>query len=232
MNNATLAILLASLVGSVHCAAMCGGFACFYTSGTVGRDVRRQSLTSTLPSHAMYNVGRLVAYSMLGAAAGSLGAHVTSAAAWIGIARGATIVAGLLMIGWSISHIASYHGAHIGALRAPLAWQRGVGSILNAIRNQRPATRAAATGLLTGLIPCGWLYVFVTTAGAAGSPLAGVRVMAIFWLGTLPALVAVGVGAQRLLAPLRARLPQMSAVVVLIMGLMAVSGRLVLTHVH
>jgi sulfite exporter TauE/SafE len=82
------------------------------------------------------------------------------------------------------------------------------------------------TGLFTTLLPCGWLYVFVAAAGGTGSVQTAMATMAIFWLGTLPALLAVGVGAQRLLAPFRRRLPALSATVVLIMGLLSMSGHL------
>jgi sulfite exporter TauE/SafE len=88
------------------------------------------------------------------------------------------------------------------------------------------AVRAGLTGLFTTLLPCGWLYVFVAAAGGTGSVRAAMATMAVFWLGTLPALVAVGVGAQRVLAPFRRRLPALSATVVLIMGLLSMSGHL------
>lgn len=87
------------------------------------------------------------------------------------------------------------------------------------------AIRAWLTGLVTTLLPCGWLYVFVATAGGAGSVRGGMLVMAAFWLGTVPALVAVGLGAQRLFAPLRVRLPMLSPAIVLVMGLLTISGR-------
>jgi sulfite exporter TauE/SafE len=39
--------------------------------------------------------------------------------------------------------------------------------------------------------------------------------MLAFWLGTVPALLGVGIGVGRLGAPLRARLPRLSAALVL-----------------
>jgi sulfite exporter TauE/SafE len=49
---------------------------------------------------------------------------------------------------------------------------------------------------------------------------------ALFLVGTAADLVAMGVGAQTLLAPFRRRLPAFSAAVVLVMGLLSMSGRL------
>ena len=54
----------------------------------------------------------------------------------------------------------------------------------------------------------------------------GMLVMALFWLGTVPALIAVGLGAQRVFGPLRRKLPALGALTVMLMGLLALSGRL------
>jgi len=232
MTAAPFAILGASLIGSVHCAAMCGGFVCFY----VGDATAAVSTSRALHAHAMYNVGRLLAYAVLGAAAGSLGGHITHLGALAGIARGAAIVSGSLLIAWAISDLMARSGvrmfARVRNVGVPLVWQRAAGSVLLRIRQQPPSVRALATGVLTGALPCGWLYVFVAAAGGAGSALGGVFFMAVFWLGTLPALVAVGIGAQRILVPFRERMPQLSAAVVLITGILTLSGRMAFTHVH
>ena len=221
MIAAALGILTASLLGSVHCAAMCGGFVCMYSSGT-GADA------ANVRAHALYNGGRLVSYLLLGALAGALGAGVTRVGSLAGVAKAATIVAGALMIAWGVSTIAAQRGMKLG-LGSPavsLRWQRTLGQLLNRIREQPVAVRAALTGLGTTLLPCGWLYVFVASAGGTGNVRDGVAVMALFWLGTVPALVAVGLGAQRVFGPLRRRLPTLGAVTVMLMGLLALSGRL------
>jgi len=217
-------ILVASLVGSVHCAGMCGGFVCFYTGSGSGTDA------AALRAHAMYNVGRLTSYLTLGAIAGAIGAGVSSLGAMAGLQHAAAVVAGALMVGWAISTIAAQRGVRLGALRAPESWQRAMGRVLHAVQEQPMATRAWLTGLLTTMLPCGWLYVFVATAGGSGSIRAGVLTMAVFWLGTVPALLAVGLGAQRLFGPLRQRLPMLSAALVLVMGLLSISGRFSMQH--
>ena len=217
-------ILVASLVGSVHCAGMCGGFVCFYTGSGSGTDA------AALRAHAMYNVGRLTSYLTLGAIAGAIGAGVSSLGAMAGVQHAAAVVAGALMVGWAISTIAAQRGVRLGALRAPESWQRAMGRVLHAVREQPMATRAWLTGLLTTRLPCGWLYVFVATAGGSGSIRAGVLTMAVFWLGTVPALLVVGLGAQRLFGPLRQRLPMLSATLVLVMGLLSISGRFSMQH--
>jgi sulfite exporter TauE/SafE len=216
----TAGVLVASLVGSVHCAGMCGGFVCFYSGSSTGTEA------AAIRAHAMYHLGRLASYLTLGAVAGLLGAGVSQAGALVGVSHAAAIVAGALMVAWALATIAAQRGIAIGAARAPEAWQRALGRVLQAVREQPIATRAALTGLFTTLLPCGWLYVFVATAGGTGSVPSALATMAVFWLGSVPALLAVGLGAQRLLAPFRRRLPAVSAVVVLVMGLLSMSGHL------
>jgi sulfite exporter TauE/SafE len=231
MIGATLGILTASLLGSVHCAAMCGGFVCLYAGSAQGDHA---PMRSQLASHALYNVGRLTSYLLLGAIAGAIGSGITSFGAWAGLGHAATIVAGALMIGWGISAIAAQRGIRLGVspTGVPLAWQRALGRVLQSVRGQPMGVRALFTGLGTTLLPCGWLYVFVATAGGSGSVRDGMLVMAVFWLGTVPALVAVGVGAQRVFGPFRRRLPTLGAVTVLLMGVLAVSGRLTMSNSH
>ncbi len=223
-------VLAASLVGSVHCAAMCGGFVCFYTgsepTGGAGRAADR-STAEVLHSHALYNVGRLLAYLTLGAIAGLIGSKVSDIGAVAGIQQAATIAAGLLMIMWALSTLAVQRGVSFGAAaRTPEAWRRLLGQVLFAVRSQPTPVRALLTGLLTTLLPCGWLYVFVAAAGGTGSVPSAMTMMAVFWLGTVPALLAIGLGAQTVLGSFRNRLPMVSAVVVLVMGLWSVANHL------
>ncbi|MEP6619581.1 MAG: sulfite exporter TauE/SafE family protein [bacterium] len=230
MFGSAAAILAASLLGSVHCAAMCGGFVCFYTGSALPG-------ASLVRAHALYNVGRLISYLFLGALAGAVGVGVTHLGALAGVGHAATIVAGTMMIGWALATFAVQRGIHIGLPSTPQWWQRFLGGALRRLGGRSLAVRALFTGLATTLLPCGWLYVFVAAAGGTGRMVDGMILMAVFWLGSVPAMVAIGMGAQRAFGPLRQRLPALGAMTVFVLGILAMSGRLVLTsglttHVH
>ena len=47
-------------------------------------------------------------------------------------------------------------------------------------------------GMLNGLLPCGFVYVFAITAASTGSAFWGAFVMLIFGLSTIPALFSLG----------------------------------------
>lgn len=212
-------VFVAGLLGSVHCAGMCGSFACLASGG----DARsgRRALTST----AAYNVGRLLSYALLGALAGAAGAGLDRVGAVAGFARPAAIAAGILLMLWGAASLAAALGVRVPMLDVPPTLASKVARAVRAVQERPPALRALAIGALSAALPCGWLYAFVATSAAAGSALAGAALMAAFWLGTLPLMAAVGLGAQRLLGRFRTRLPVLTASVLLLLGLLTAAGR-------
>ena len=216
MTALALTVLAASLVGSLHCAGMCGGFVAFYT----GAGGRRQGL-----GHAAYNIGRLAAYATLGALAGALGAALDLASAPAGIQRGAAVLAGALIALWGTRTLLETAGVRMARLEPPAALRGAVARGVAAVAAQPPVTRALVIGLLTGLLPCGWLYAFIVTAAGTGDPLRGAGLMAVFWLGTLPVMAGLGVAVQALAGSLRRWVPAVCAVAMIVVGLLAVAGR-------
>jgi len=213
-------VFVAGLLGSVHCAGMCGSFACLASGGDGTSGPR------ALRSTAAYNGGRLLSYALLGALAGAAGAGLDRAGAVAGLARPAAIVAGFLLILWGAASLAAALGLRIPMLDVPPALASRVARAVRAVQEKPPALRALAIGALSAALPCGWLYAFVATSAAAGSALGGATVMAAFWLGTVPLMAAVGLGAQRLLGRFRTRLPVVTASVLVILGVLTVAGRL------
>ncbi len=209
------AVLIASLLGSVHCAGMCTPFVCFYA----GADARASAW-----GHLAYNGGRLVSYLLLGAIAGAVGAGVQQVGLGVGVSRAAASLAGVLMIVWGVVQLLAVRGVKVPT-PAPLAGaQRWMAARLHDVRDLAPTARALTVGLLTTLLPCGWLYAFVITAAGTGTVRDATFVMMAFWVGTLPMMLAIGVGVRRLAGPLRDRLPIFSALVLVIIGLYSLTG--------
>ena len=74
-----------------------------------------------------------------------------------------------------------------------------------------------ATGLFLGLLPCGFLYSAVVAAVARGGALEGAAALALFGLGTAPALLGVSV-ADEFLARTARFVNRLSQVFLLAMG--------------
>lgn len=228
--EAAVGVWLASLLGSLHCGAMCGPFVAFYT-GSAGP--HRQPLAGSgaragvgFAPHIAYSLGRLAAYLTLGMIAGTLGAGVDRIGALGGMTRAAAVVAGGIMVAWGASTILAWRGVRVRWLHAPPAVGAPMRAAVARVRYWPPLLRAGATGLATALLPCGWLYAFVAVAGGTGSPVRGALTMALFWTGTLPVMLAIGLGLQRLFGTWRTRLPVVTASVVVVLGLLTIAGRL------
>jgi sulfite exporter TauE/SafE len=214
-----LGILSASLLGSAHCAGMCGGFVCFYSAGASGR-------AGGSAAHAAYNGGRLLSYLTLGALAGLLGRGIERIGALNGVSRAAAVLSGTLMVGWGLSTLLASRGVRLPRLEGMSPGRNPLGALLHRVRDRSPIVRAGATGLLTTLLPCGWLYAFVFAAAGTGRVSTAMATMALFWAGTLPVMLGVGYGAQRLTGAFRTRLPMVTAAAVVVMGVLSITGRL------
>ncbi len=214
-----LPVFVAALLGSVHCAAMCGSFACLAAGGDASRG------RAAVRSAAAYNLGRLASYVALGALAGGAGAGLDRAGAVAGFARPAAVVAGVLLMLWGGATLLAAIGVRIPALDVPPALAARIARGVRAVQERPPLVRGLALGALTAALPCGWLYAFVATAAATGSAAGGALLMAVFWTGTLPMMMAVALGAQRLFGPMRRRLPALTAVMLVILGALTVTGR-------
>ncbi len=221
MSALIVSVFLASLLGSVHCAGMCGAFVAF----AVGLD-DPDAARKRAHLHAAYNSGRLITYITLGAVAGSLGGALDLAGSMVGLSRIAAMLAGATLIAFGGMHLLRALGVRIAPVRPPRFMQTGLRAAHRAAMVLPPVRRALAIGLMTTLLPCGWLYAFVFAAAGTGSALTGVLTMAVFWLGTLPILVGVGVGIRAISGPLAARLPVVLPMLVIIAGLFTIFSRL------
>ena len=197
------AVLIASLLGSLHCAAMCGPLIAL-----AGGD---RSLRFAL----VHALGRLTTYVTLGVLAGLVGRAVDLAGRVGELQHGATLVAGIVIVGWGSHAIAVAAGWVVPPEARAGVFQRGLLRIRRAPRGMR----AWLTGALTGLLPCGWLWAFVVAAAGTGSPWLGAVVMAAFWLGTVPAMTGVLTVAGPMIAALRRRMPIVTAVALMALGL-------------
>lgn len=217
MNAALLVpVVVASLLGSVHCAAMCGSF----VAAVGGREARRSA-----PAHVAYNAGRLVAYVTLGAVAGTVGRAVDLAGSAAEIGQLGALASGALMILWGASAMLATQGVRWFRVRAPAFLVTRGAAWVAGLRGLPPSARGLALGLSSALLPCGWLYAFVVSAAATGNAWEGAAVLLAFWSGTVPMLLGVGVALERVLSRLKAHVPILSASVILALGLFTVVSR-------
>lgn len=163
-----LSALLMGLAGGPHCIAMCGA-ACGGLS--------RMGTGSPARSLWAFQAGRLVGYSLAGAAA----AVAVQAFAWL------TTSTTALRPVWTLFHLAvlAWGLMLVTRARQPL-WVSNTGrSIWTRVRPMAQARGGIfATGALWAFMPCGLLYSALLVASLAGGPLEGALAMALFALGS------------------------------------------------
>ncbi len=206
-------VLGASVIGSLHCAGMCGGLMLF----AIGADGDLRPRTKA-KLQLGYHGGRMVTYTILGVVAGSVGAALDLTGGFVGVQRTAAILAGSIMIVFGVVTIMRLRGIKIRRLALPKFVQRFVERSQRAAFGLTPMRRAVSIGLLTTLLPCGWLYLFAFLAAGTASPIWGGLAMLAFWVGTLPVMVSLGTGMQMLTGPLHARMPMITAVLIVVIG--------------
>jgi uncharacterized protein len=229
MSAALLAgVVVTSVLGSVHCVAMCGPL------------VGLQGGARSLRYAALHSLGRLVTYATIGALAGFAGSALDLAGRLGNIQRFATLAAGATIVGWGLYALFQATRSRAVAPAPPRAHSTAFGSALVHIRTRSRARRMVALGLLTGLLPCGWLWAFAISAAGTGTASSGALLMAAFWLGTIPAMVGLLALAGPLVARLRARMPVVTAVALIAVGLATLGlrwhdagrGQITMPHCH
>jgi hypothetical protein len=169
------AIIAASIIGSIHCVGMCGALAM-----TAGAQSRK--------GLAYYHLGRLLGYFSVGALAGFLGSEfINSEMKYISLISTVFLSVSFLVIGFSIIKKGQLHIKQPAFLK--LFYQNRVGRILESKTSH--SVSSFLIGLLSPLLPCGWLYGFILIAVATNNPLWGGILLTSFWIGTIPALSGI-----------------------------------------
>jgi sulfite exporter TauE/SafE len=181
--------LVAGLVGSAHCAGMCGGI-----TGALGLAARSGPGGNLRAAgyNLAYSTGRILSYATAGAIAGWIGEGLRPAGPeWAAAFRILTAVV-LILIGLQVA----FHLKLLAPVEAAGArlW-RLIGPRLRPILPPRHVGHALLVGAAWGWLPCGLVYGMLVAAAVAGGPAEGAAVMAVFGLGTLPAMTAMGLAA-------------------------------------
>jgi sulfite exporter TauE/SafE len=196
-------VFMVGLLGSVHCAGMCGGIVSAFSVAPSRRFPVAVVTLRSAPSEALlrvlaYNGGRIASYAAAGALAGGLAA---GARALTGLAAIETVgywLANLLLVVLGLYLMDAWRGlAHLEQL-GQRAWRRIEPLTARLLPLDSPG-KLVAMGAVWGWLPCGMVYSVLLTAVLSGSALSGATVMLAFGLGTLPMLVTIGM----LGAPLR-----------------------------
>jgi sulfite exporter TauE/SafE len=174
------------IVGSLHCAGMCGPLALALPVPTSGA-------TGYLIGRLAYNGGRIVTYCLLGMVFGFLGRSL-----WMtGLQQTVSVVIGVALI------LGLVFARRLSATEpVTVAISRLKNSMSRFLRT-RTVGGLVVLGLLNGFLPCGLVYVACAGAAATGDPLEGSVYMAAFGLGTAPMMLGISLSGRLLQGALR-----------------------------
>ena len=221
-NSATLfTLFMAGLAGAgSHCIGMCGPIVLSQvTSRLEGMPASSMTEFSRLKGAALipYHLGRLTTYSGLGALAGFLSGGVIQASGFKFLATGLLVFAGLFFLGYAAKMLGiSIPGFRSDGKLGPLA--SAVSNIARPLFARPLGWRGYALGLALGFIPCGLLYGALAAASSTADPVAGLMGMGMFALGTIPALLVVGLTGHLALGRWRGVLNWVSPVLLIVNG--------------
>lgn len=186
------AAFMTGLLGSTHCAGMCGPIVSLFES--------QHAAANTLPPlvrRSAYQLGRMLFYVALGVVVGFLGKTLMAST---GVSQAANVlryVASALLVVIGLRLLFGINFLKRLDTLGLMLWRK-LSPLARFVLPMNTIPRAVAAGFLWGAIPCGMVYGVLTLSLSAGNPLLGGLVMMAFWLGTLPLLFGAG-GALHLL---------------------------------
>ncbi len=180
-----LTIISIAFLGSFgHCIGMCGGIVLAYS--TIKIEPASSKVSKTV-AHLLYNFGRVLTYTVLGALFGAIGGVAT----FSNTANGTLlIIAGVAMVlaGLSLMGKIKFLTVIEHSISSSNFYKKSFQKILHSKSN----VSFFILGMLNGLLPCGFVYFFAITAASTASPFYGALVMFIFGVSTIPAMFSLG----------------------------------------
>jgi sulfite exporter TauE/SafE len=206
-------LLLSGFVGSLgHCLGMCGPLVLM-----VGLQLPARGLAAA-PYHLLYHLARVAVYALLGAIVGAVGSLLGLGSGLNRLAGAISLILGLVVVLLGLGYLGwlPLGWLPLGRLDASGAWvSRAMGRALK----RGGFLGVVLLGAINGLLPCGLVYSALLLAATTAGALPAALGMALFGLGTLPALVVVGLGAGTLSARFRQVLTRVAGVVIVVAGL-------------
>jgi len=169
-----------------------------------------ESTHDRLRPHILFNIGRVLGFAMFGAMIGLLGSILVLTP---GLNAFFVILVAVLMLGI---------GANLldlvpkGTLQIkPPKW---LSHKIHALQESHHPATPFVLGALSFFLPCGFTQSVQLYALSTGEPITSAAIMAVFALGTVPALMGVGAATSLTKGKTLKRITQAAGVLVLVIG--------------
>lgn len=210
------ALFIVGLLTSIHCISMCGGI-------NIAQSVH--SVNSNKPSlnpNLLYNLGRVISYTLIGGIVGGIGSVISLDGKFRGLVA---IIAGIFMVIMGLNMLNIFPWLRKLNVRMPRFISRRVYA-------QRATSNSSFyIGLFNGLMPCGPLQSMQLYALSTGSVLSGALSMLMFSLGTVPLMFGLGTISRKLNIRYLEKMLSVSAMLVVLLGIGMLNNGLSLSGV-
>src|SRR3972149_7805072 len=172
--------LALGILGSLHCIGMCGPIAFALPS-------QSKSKFTFYSGRILYNLGRVLTYSIMGLIIGLIGQKINLAGYQqiVSIALGVVILIAVLLP----AHIKNY----FIKLKPVQSMTKRLQSSIGVLFRKGSQSSLFGIGVLNGFLPCGFVYVALAGAVALGNIDKSILFMALFGIGTIPAMFSASI---------------------------------------
>ncbi len=210
-----LAAWLSGLLGSVHCAAMCGGIATGFSA---------MSPQGGWKQAVQVNLGRVGGYVLAGAIVGGFGAGLLRVLRIDALALGLRMAVGLVLVGVAV-RLLDPRGRLDFLPKAGARFWRRLRPLQARLQPADRAWRRIVLGMLWGWLPCGLSMSLLTAAWLQATAYNGALTMAAFGLGTLPMMIPLTWSGARIGRRLQQRpVRLLAAMIILLAGVVTLAS--------
>ncbi|MDX5346137.1 MAG: sulfite exporter TauE/SafE family protein [Hymenobacteraceae bacterium] len=181
---------LFGLLGSFHCVGMCGPIA-------LALPMAGNSKKAYVAGRLLYNGGRIITYTLLGALAGVFGETLQLA----GLQQTVSVISGILILLMVVLP---------QAISGKVGQATGMNTVLAKVKQvmarhfqKGSFSSLGIVGMLNGLLPCGFVYLALAGAISMKSVGASMAYMALFGAGTLPLMLMLSLSGKLIRPKLR-----------------------------
>ena len=199
-------LFLIGVLTSVHCIAMCGGIC--LSQCAPQKDTSTNRFAALRPS-LLYNVGRVISYTIIGGIIGAIGQVVSFSGAMKGVVQ---ILAGIFMVIMGLNMLNIFPWLRKFNPRMPKIFAKRIYA-------GRQSNSPLYIGLLNGLMPCGPLQAMQLYALSTSDPIKGAVSMFLFSVGTVPLMFTFGAISSFLNKKFTSKMMTASAVLVVFLGI-------------
>jgi len=204
-----IAGLTLGATGSLHCVGMCGPL-------SLALPTHHMSSFRKIISLLLYQIGRVVTYSIIGLLVGFVGRRIYIA----GYQQLFSILLGSVVLILALFYFIkrnTFHSPSFARIYNPIQKL-----VVRAINQADGPFGFLLMGMANGLLPCGMVYLAVAAALSFSELSETVSFMAMFGMGTLPAMLIVAFAGRMINIELRRTLRKIVPVFVVLTGMILI----------